>query len=52
MKIHNFIVFDFETGGLDKKSQWHSNKVAITQAAAIGVMSNDFKEIGRFSNFT
>ena len=51
MKIHNFIVFDFETGGLDKKSQWHSNKVAITQAAAIGVMSNDFKEIGRFSNF-
>ena len=40
-KINSYIIFDFETGGLD------SNIAAITECAAIAITGDNFKELGR-----
>lgn len=49
-KINNYLIFDVETGGLDKKEGLHSKKVPITEFAGIGINGVTLEEILRYEN--
>jgi DNA polymerase III epsilon subunit-like protein len=49
-KINSYIVFDFETGGLDKKEGLHSQKYPITEFAGIAINGVTLEEILRYDD--
>ncbi len=49
-KINSYIIFDFETGGLDKKEGLHSQKYPITEFGAIAINPVTLEEIIRYDN--
>lgn len=49
-KINSIVVFDFETGGLDKKEGLHSQKYPITEFAGIALNPVTLEEILRYDN--
>lgn len=51
MKFHNFIVFDVETGGLDKKNNLHAIMCPITEIALVGYQFDTLNEIDRYSSY-
>ena len=51
MKSHNFVVFDCETGGLDKKNNFHAITVPITGIALVGLKATTLEEIDRYSGY-
>lgn len=48
MKIFNYIVLDFETGGLDRKNNCHAQVVPITEVGVVGVRGDTLEEIVRY----
>ncbi len=51
MKFHNFICLDFETGGLDKKNNFHAITCPITEVAIMGLQANTLEEIVRYTSY-
>ena len=51
MKFHNFVVFDCETGGLDKKNNLHAILCPITEIALIGYDFSTLTEIDRYESY-
>lgn len=49
-KINSFIVFDFETGGLDKKDRLHCQKYPVTEFAAVGLHGVTLDQIIKYEN--
>lgn len=43
--VHCYLIFDWETGGLDAK------KVAVTELAMIAMRADNFEEVGRISTY-
>lgn len=52
-KIRSLLVFDFETGGLDKKDRRHSSQYPVTEFGAMGLDGVELREIGglKYDNF-
>jgi DNA polymerase III epsilon subunit-like protein len=50
-KFHNLVVFDVETGGLDKKNNFHAICHPITQIALLGLNGLTLDEITRYSSY-
>ena len=50
-KAHNIIVFDCETGGIDKKNGLSAINHPITQIALVSIDGFSLKEIARYSSF-
>lgn len=50
-KFHNIVVFDCETGGLDKKNNLHAIHHPITQIALLGIDGLTLSEITRYSSY-
>ena len=51
MKLHNFCCIDVETGGLDKKQNFHALNHPITSIAMIGLDGLTLNEITRYESF-
>lgn len=51
MKFHNYVVFDCETGGLDKKNGLHAINFPITQIAFVGIDGYSLTEINRYEAY-
>lgn len=51
MRSHNFIVFDCETGGMDKENNFHAIKCPITQIALISLDGSSLNEITRYESY-
>lgn len=49
-KYHNYVVFDCETGGLDKKAGLHGKLFPITEIALLSLDGQSLSEITRFSS--
>jgi DNA polymerase III epsilon subunit-like protein len=49
-KINSYILFDFETGGLDKKNNLHSQNYPVTEFAAIAINGTTLEEILRYDD--
>ena len=51
MKLHNYVIFDCETGGLSKKDNLHALNHPITQIALIGLDGSTLDEIQRYESY-
>lgn len=51
LKVANYIVFDVETGGLDKKKQEHAKHFPITEIAMITLRGDNLEELDRIHKY-
>lgn len=49
-KLNSYVIFDTETGGLDKKNNQHSQVVAVTEIACIAIDGTTLQDIVRYDN--
>jgi len=49
-KIPAIFIFDFETGGLDKKNNLHSQVVPVTEFACVGINGVTLEEVIKYDN--
>jgi len=50
LKLNNYIILDCETGGLDKKNNYHASLYPITEIALIAVYADNLEEILRYES--